>query len=147
MPANRAGADAGEVLPTIAAVKPVSAARACLRAANYYAVAVNAIGGLDGTDRLLPTFREHRAAWDGFVANTRWPVERVYIVRGHAGLALLPRLLRHAPPGAGLAAYDKGDREKFDRRGRGELTRPAHGPRTDRTTVRLADEQPRSHFM
>jgi dienelactone hydrolase len=57
----------------------VSAARAYLRAANYYAVAVNAIDGLDSTEALLPTFRAHRAAWEGFVANTRWPVERVDI--------------------------------------------------------------------
>jgi hypothetical protein len=40
----------------------VSAARAYLRAANNLAVAVNAIDGLDGdTERLLPTFRAHRA--------------------------------------------------------------------------------------
>ncbi|HEV7652600.1 MAG TPA: prolyl oligopeptidase family serine peptidase [Actinophytocola sp.] len=107
--ASRGGADAGEVLSTISTVKPkdragwfaawvalgdriagvaassakrghrVSAARAYLRAANYYAVAVNSIDGLDGTERLLPTFRAHRAAWDGFVANTHWPVERVDI--------------------------------------------------------------------
>lgn len=107
---SRGGADAGEVLSTIAAVKPrdqagwfaswvalgarvadiadasaarghrVSAARAYLRAANYLAVAVNAIDGLDAsTEQLLPTFRAHRAAWDGFVANTHWPVERVDI--------------------------------------------------------------------
>jgi len=107
---SRGGADAGEVLSTIALVKPkdragwfaawvalgervaevaessasrghrVSAARAYLRAANYLAIAVNATDGLDGgTERLLPTFRAHRAAWEGFVANTRWPVERVDI--------------------------------------------------------------------
>ena len=107
--ATRGGADIGEVLATIAAVKPhddegwfaawvalgerivaiaddcaarghrVSAARAYLRAANYFAVAVNAIDGLDSTDQLLPTFRAHRVAWEGFVANTRWPVERIDI--------------------------------------------------------------------
>jgi dienelactone hydrolase len=107
--ATRGGADIGEVLATIAGVKPkddagwfaawvalgdhiatlaatsaqgghrVSAARAYLRAANYYAVAVNAIDGLDSTEQLLPTFRAHRAAWEGFLANTRWPVERVDI--------------------------------------------------------------------
>src|ERR1700754_4439564 len=107
---SRGGADAGEVLATIGAVQPkdraawfaawvalgarvadlaatcagrghrVSAARAYLRAANYLAVAVNAIDGLDGSaEQLAPTFRAHRAAWDGFVANTYWPVERVYI--------------------------------------------------------------------
>jgi hypothetical protein len=99
--ASRGGADAGEVLSTIAAVGPgdrvgwfdawvalgtrvadiaeasaaaghrVSAARAYLRSANYLAVAVNAIDGLDGeTDKVLPTFRAHRAAWEGFVAAT-----------------------------------------------------------------------------
>jgi hypothetical protein len=108
--ATRGGADIGEVLSTIAAVEPkdhegwfaawvalgdrvaaiaeaaaarghrVSAARAYLRAANYYAVAVNAISALDeGTDRLLPTFHAHRAAWEGFLAATRWPVERIDI--------------------------------------------------------------------
>jgi hypothetical protein len=105
---TRGGTDIGEVLATVAKVKPkddegwfaawvalgertagiaessaagghrVSAARAYLRAANYYATAVNAISALDeGTDRLLPTFRAHRACWEGFVANCRWPVERV----------------------------------------------------------------------
>ncbi len=107
--ASRGGADAGEVLATIAAIESgdraswfaawvalgertaavgaacaqrghrVSAARAHLRAANYLSVAVNAIDGLDGTDDLLPTFRAHCAAWEGFVATTRWPVERVDI--------------------------------------------------------------------
>jgi len=107
---TRGGTDIGEVLATIAKVKPkddegwfaawvalgeriagiaessaarghrVSAARAYLRAANYYATAVNAISALDeGTDRLLPTFRAHRAAWEGFLANTHWPVERIDI--------------------------------------------------------------------
>ena len=107
---TRGGTDIGEVLATIAEVRPkddegwfaawvalgeriagiaessaagghrVSAARAYLRAANYYATAVNAISALDeGTDRLLPTFRAHRAAWEGFLANTHWPVERIDI--------------------------------------------------------------------
>jgi prolyl oligopeptidase family protein len=57
----------------------VSAARAYLRAANYFAVAVDAIDGLADTGRLLPTFRSHRVAWEGFVAHTRWPAERVEI--------------------------------------------------------------------
>ena len=108
--ATRGGSDIGEVLATIASIRPkdhegwftawaalgerlaaaaessaarghrVSAARAYLRAANYYATAVNALSALDeGTDRLLPVFRAHRACWDGFVANNRWPVERVDI--------------------------------------------------------------------
>lgn len=105
----RGGADAGEILATIAEVAPedragwfaawtalgdrltdvatdcaerghrVSAARTFLRAANYLAVALNAIDGLDGTDLLLPTFRAHRAAWEQFVDHTRWPVQRVEI--------------------------------------------------------------------
>jgi hypothetical protein len=106
----RGGSDLGEVLATVASVQPgdragwfgawvalgeriaaiaeasaaaghrVSAARAYLRAAGYFAVAVNSIDGLDGdTAKLLPAFRAHRAAWEGFVANTRWPVERVDI--------------------------------------------------------------------
>ena len=106
----RGGSDIGEVLATVAAVQSgdragwfgawialgervaaiaatsaaaghrVSAARAYLRAANYFAVAVNSIDGLDGdTAKLLPAFQAHRAAWEGFVANTGWPVERVDI--------------------------------------------------------------------
>jgi len=108
--ATRGGSGIGEVLATIASIRPkdhegwftawaalgerlaaaaessaarghrVSAARAHLRAANYYATAVNALSALDeGTDRLLPVFRAHRACWEGFVANNRWPVERVDI--------------------------------------------------------------------
>ena len=108
--ATRGGADIGEVLATTAGVKPgdgegwfaawlalgdriagiaessaarghrVSAARAYLRAANYHAVAVNALSALEeGTDRLLPTFHAHRVSWEGFLANTRWPVERIDI--------------------------------------------------------------------
>ncbi|NMO89743.1 S9 family peptidase [Actinomycetospora sp. TBRC 11914] len=103
--ATRGGADIGEVLAAIAPIRPKddegwfaawvalgrriaavaddcarrghrsSASRAYLRAANYYAVAVNAVNGLDGDDQLLPTFRAHRAAWEGFLATTRWPVE------------------------------------------------------------------------
>ncbi|WP_137352927.1 alpha/beta hydrolase family protein [Nocardia farcinica] len=58
----------------------VSAAHAHLRAANYFGTALNAIDGIDGdTARLLPTFRAHRRSWDGFVASTRWPVERLDI--------------------------------------------------------------------
>jgi hypothetical protein len=107
--ATRAGADIGEVLATIADVKPgddegwftawvalgdrisaiaktsaarghrVSAAHAYMRAANYYAVAVNALSSIGDGDRLLPTFRAHRTAWEGFLANTSWPVERIDI--------------------------------------------------------------------
>lgn len=53
----------------------VSAARAYLRAANYLAAAVDSIDGTGDTDRLLPIFRAHRTAWEGFVDTTRWPVE------------------------------------------------------------------------
>jgi len=107
---SRGGSDIGEVLAAVASVQPgdragwfnawvtlgeriaaiaeacavaghrVSAARSYLRAANYLAVAVNSIDGLDGdTTKLLPAFRAHHAAWEGFVANTHWPVERVDI--------------------------------------------------------------------
>ncbi|QBI53488.1 alpha/beta hydrolase family protein [Streptomonospora litoralis] len=103
--APRGGADVGEVLSTIAAVEPhdteawptawialgdrvgavaaraaerghrVSAARAHLRAANYLAVAVNALAGrTDAEDRLQAVFRRHRAEWDGFTAQSGWDV-------------------------------------------------------------------------
>ena len=55
----------------------VSASAAYLRAASYYATAVNAVDGLKTADALLPTFRRHRAAWDRFVDTTAVPVERV----------------------------------------------------------------------
>lgn len=101
--AARSGSDIGEVLATLASVPEkdhqawfdawialgrringiaeksaaaghrVSAARAHLRAANYFAVAMDGIDALeDGEPQLLPTFRAHRAAWDGFVATTSW---------------------------------------------------------------------------
>ncbi|VTU41423.1 Alpha/beta hydrolase family protein (plasmid) [Variovorax sp. PBS-H4] len=107
---SRGCADAGEVLATLASVDPsdhrawfdawvalgrriaavaaasaaaghrVSAARAYLRAATYFATAVSAVDGLDGDESpLLPTFHEHRASWEGFVTTTAWPVERVDI--------------------------------------------------------------------
>jgi hypothetical protein len=47
----------------------VSAAGAYLRASAYYAVAVNAVSALAGTDELGPTFAKQRQAWDGFVAH------------------------------------------------------------------------------
>ncbi len=56
-----------------------SAADAYLRSANYFAIAVNAVDGLKSHDPLLPTFREHRAAWDGFVRNAPYPAEAVDI--------------------------------------------------------------------
>jgi dienelactone hydrolase len=77
----------------------ISAARAYLRAADYYAVAVNSIDGLDGdTARLLPAFRASRAAWEGFVANSRWPVERVDI--GYEGSSMPGWLFRPDDSGA-----------------------------------------------
>lgn len=107
--AARGGSEPGEVLATIARVRPkdhrgwftawqtlgqdtarqaqrcaeaghpVSAARAFLRAANYLAVAVEAVDGLDDDTDPLPTFREHRAAWEGFVEQSRWPAQAVTI--------------------------------------------------------------------
>lgn len=127
--ASRGGADAGEVLSTIAAVAPddragwfaawtalgdrvagiaadcaarghrVSAARAYLRAANYLAIAVNSVDGLDSDAELLPTFGRHRAAWEGFVATVARPVERVDIP--YAGISMPGWLFR--PDNTGVA--------------------------------------------
>ncbi|MFF0544365.1 alpha/beta hydrolase family protein [Nocardia thailandica] len=102
-------ADAGEVLATVASVDDkdherwftawldtadraraladtaaaaghrVSAAQAYLRAATYYAVAVNSVSGLASDDRLLPTFRAHRAAWDRFAEAGPHDVDRIAI--------------------------------------------------------------------
>ncbi|SNS24567.1 alpha/beta hydrolase family protein [Rhodococcoides kyotonense] len=101
--------DAGEVLSTIAPVRDndhdawfeawielgtrvrsladasaekghdVSAAQAYLRAATYFAIAVDSVAGLDSDDQLLPTFRLHRSAWDRFVDTTSHSVERIEI--------------------------------------------------------------------
>ncbi|HEY5852815.1 MAG TPA: dipeptidyl aminopeptidase, partial [Aldersonia sp.] len=54
-----------------------SASWGYLRAATYLAAAVPVDGSDD--DALLPTFREHRRAWDRFVDTTHYPVERVAI--------------------------------------------------------------------
>jgi hypothetical protein len=105
--AARAGSDVGEVLATISGVgekddrgwfeawlalgqrvtaiadvsaaggRRVSAARAYLRAANYLAVATEAAAAEPGEDELASTFRAHRAAWEGFVDNTRWDAQRL----------------------------------------------------------------------
>lgn len=127
--ATRGGADLGEVLALCASVTPgdttgwfdawralgerilaiadasaarghrVSAARAYLRAADYFAVAVNAIDGLGAdTTPLLPTFRRHAKAWDGFVANTHWPVQRVDVP--YEGAAMPGWFFRHDDSGA-----------------------------------------------
>jgi dienelactone hydrolase len=107
--AVRGGADAGEVLATIAGVgehdergwyeawfrlgqrvgaigdtaaadgRRASAASAYLRAANYLAVAAESLQSLEHSDELLPTFRAHRAAWEGFVDATAWDAERFRI--------------------------------------------------------------------
>ena len=126
--ASRGGTDAGEVLATVAAVDPddgpgwieawtalgaridavaadcarrghrVSAARAHLRAANYLATAVAALTHTDDTDRLRAVFRAHSAAWEGFVATTAWPVERLDIP--YEGTSLPGWLFRpDGPPG------------------------------------------------
>ncbi len=81
-----------------------SAASAYLRAANYLAVAVNAVDGLKSPDPLLPTFREHRAAWAGFIANAPYKVEAVdvpyeettlpgFFFSAEAGTAARPTLI------------------------------------------------------
>jgi hypothetical protein len=57
----------------------VSAASAYLRAASYYATAVNAVASLASEDELLPTFRKHRAAWDSWVDAVDLDIARVSI--------------------------------------------------------------------
>jgi hypothetical protein len=57
----------------------VSAASASLRAASYYATAVNAVASLASDDELLPTFRKHRAAWDRWVDLVDLDIARVDI--------------------------------------------------------------------
>ncbi|WP_435738125.1 dipeptidyl aminopeptidase [Cellulosimicrobium sp. PMB13] len=56
-----------------------SAAATSLRAATYYAVAVNAVAALESEDALLTTFRKHRAQWDRWVDTSGLDVERVAI--------------------------------------------------------------------
>lgn len=58
---------------------PVSAAAAHLRAATYYASAVNAVASLADSSELLPTFRKHRAQWDAWVDASGLAIERVSI--------------------------------------------------------------------
>ncbi|GAB08644.1 hypothetical protein GOARA_013_00880 [Gordonia araii NBRC 100433] len=100
------GADAGEVLATIAECRDghdrewsnawlelgrrlvadadasaanghrVSAASAYLRAANYLS---QAFDGLDGVAERLPVFAEHRAAWEKFVDNGDFTAQRLAI--------------------------------------------------------------------
>ncbi|WP_285114963.1 prolyl oligopeptidase family serine peptidase [Leifsonia sp. fls2-241-R2A-40a] len=56
-----------------------SGASAYLRAASYYASAVNAVASLPSEDELLPTFRKHRAAWDSWVDLVDLDIARVDI--------------------------------------------------------------------
>ncbi len=57
----------------------VTAAQKYLRAANYFAVAVDAVSGLGDDTALLFAFRSHRSCWDAFVDTTDRIVERVQI--------------------------------------------------------------------
>lgn len=72
----------------------VTAAAAWLRAASYYAVAVNAVAALDTDDALPPAFRAHRAAWDRWTELVDLDVERLAIP--YEGTTL-PGYLLHAP--------------------------------------------------
>ncbi|MBD7999302.1 MULTISPECIES: alpha/beta hydrolase family protein [Oerskovia] len=56
-----------------------SAAAAYLRASAYYAAAVNAVAALEDESRLVPTFHEHRAAWDRWVDASGLVVERLAV--------------------------------------------------------------------
>lgn len=75
----------------------VSAASAFLRASAYYAVAVNAVAGLEDESPLVPTFRKHRAAWDRWVDLVDVDVERVAI--DNEGTALPGYFFRAAGDG------------------------------------------------
>ena len=59
--------------------RTVSAASSYLRAATYFAVAVDAVSALGNDDQLLPTFQLHRSSWDGFVDTCGRSVERISI--------------------------------------------------------------------
>jgi hypothetical protein len=103
------GADAGEVLSTIARVSNqagwyrewsataarlqeqaehsakgghhASAASAYLRAAGYWALAMEGLLGAKDSDKMRRTFRSHRECWDGFVESSQGrhqPVEVPY---------------------------------------------------------------------
>jgi dienelactone hydrolase len=88
---HRVAAHAGS---SAAAGHPVSAAAAYLRAASYLAVAVNAVAGLRSDEQLVPTFREHRAAWDRWTELVGLDVVRLAIP--YEGTTL-PGWLLHAP--------------------------------------------------
>ncbi|MEU4315469.1 prolyl oligopeptidase family serine peptidase [Nocardia sp. NPDC024068] len=75
---HSAGERARALAETTAAVDhEFSASWAYLRAATYFAAAVNALSGFGPDDRLLPTFRKHRACWDRFVDTTAHSVDRI----------------------------------------------------------------------
>ncbi|MFF9564531.1 alpha/beta hydrolase family protein [Leifsonia sp. NPDC014704] len=76
----------------------VSAAGAYLRAASYYATALNAVASLPTEDELLPTFRKHRAAWDRWVDLVDRDIARVEIPYEDTRL---PGYLFRAPGTAG----------------------------------------------
>ncbi|MDR6611340.1 prolyl oligopeptidase family serine peptidase [Leifsonia sp. 1010] len=76
----------------------VSAAGAYLRAASYYATALNAVASLPTEDELLPTFRKHRAAWDRWVDLVDRDIARVEIPYEDT---TLPGYLFRAPGTAG----------------------------------------------
>jgi len=58
---------------------PVSAAAAYLRASTYFGVALGSIDRLKSDELLVPTFRQHRKAWDSFVDASPIDIERVAI--------------------------------------------------------------------
>ena len=80
----RAWLDLGDRIAALAdasaqAGHSVSAASAYLRAASYYATAVNAVASLASEGELLPTFRKHREAWDRWVDTVDLDIARVAI--------------------------------------------------------------------
>lgn len=71
----RASADSAS-----AAGHSLTASQRYLRAATYFAVAVDSASGLETADEILwPTYRLHRESWDRFVDTTTQRVERVEI--------------------------------------------------------------------
>jgi Prolyl oligopeptidase family len=57
----------------------VSARRAYLRAANYYATSIAMIDGTQDPSRGLPTWKQHLACWGAFCARLVPPAEKVLI--------------------------------------------------------------------
>lgn len=62
-----------------AAGNPVSARRAFLRAANYFAAATIFIDGTADPSRGVPTWQRHLSCWERFCASLTPPVEKVQI--------------------------------------------------------------------